>query len=99
MGTSNVGDNKKVSLKPLVSFSYKIGPIINKTKQKIVIVILQWDQTNLTEKNHGIFSMGNHRNTVGFVGIIFQRRTLDKLRFFSTHFVRRKIMFYGMFYS
>ncbi len=50
-------------------------------------------------KIRGIFSMGNQRNYVGFVGIIFQRPTLDKLRFFSTHFVWRKIMFYGMFYG
>jgi hypothetical protein len=55
-----------------------------------------WDQTNLTEKIRGIFSVGNQRNTVGFVGIIFQHPTLDKLRFFSTHFVWSKIMLYGM---
>jgi hypothetical protein len=40
------------------------------------------DLTNLTEKIRGIFSVGNQRNTLGFVGIIFQGPTLDKLRFF-----------------
>ncbi len=58
-----------------------------------------WDQTNLIEKIRGIFSVGNQRNSVGFVGIIFQRPTLDKLRFFCTHFVWRKIMFNGMCYG
>jgi hypothetical protein len=29
------------------------------------------DQTNLTEKFRGIFSVGYQRNSVGFVGIIF----------------------------
>jgi hypothetical protein len=48
------------------------------------------DQTNLTEKFRGIFSVGNQINSVGFVGIIFQRPTLDKLRFFLPILFREK---------
>jgi hypothetical protein len=48
------------------------------------------DQTNLTEKFRGIFSVGNQINSVGFVGIIFQRPTLDKLRFFLPILLREK---------
>jgi hypothetical protein len=33
-------------------------------------------------KKRGIYTLGNQRKTVGFVGIIFQRPTLDNLRFF-----------------
>jgi hypothetical protein len=47
------------------------------------------------KKNHGIYTVGNHKKPMGFFGIIFQRPTLVKLRFFYTHFVPRKIMFYG----
>jgi hypothetical protein len=53
------------------------------------------DQTNLTEKKRWIYTVGYHRKTVGFVSIIFQHPTLDNLQVFSTHFVWRKIMFYG----
>jgi hypothetical protein len=48
------------------------------------------DQTNLTEKFRGIFSVGNQINSVGFVGIIFQRPTLDKLCFFLPILFREK---------
>jgi hypothetical protein len=36
-----------------------------------MVIVLERDQTNYTEKFRGIFSVGKHRNTVGCVGIIF----------------------------
>jgi len=57
------------------------------------------DQTIYTEKFRGIFSVGKHLNTVGCVGIIFPRPTLDKYRYFSAHFVVQKNMFCVIFYG
>jgi hypothetical protein len=37
------------------------------------------DQTNLTKKIRGIFSVGNQRNSVGFVGIIFWHPPNEKI--------------------
>jgi len=57
------------------------------------------DQTIYTVKFRGIYTVGKHRNTVGCVGIIFRRPTLDKYRYFSTHFVVWKTMFCVIFYG
>jgi hypothetical protein len=65
----------------------------------VLIFLNTWDQTIYTEKFRGIFSVGKHRNTVGCVGIIFRRPTLDKYRYFSAHFVVQKNMFYVIFYG
>jgi hypothetical protein len=44
-------------------------------------------------KNRGIYTVGNHKKTVGFFGIIFQRPTLDKLHFCIPILFREKKSF------
>jgi hypothetical protein len=66
---------------------------VEKSLKKIIghmqlfYTVLFGDQTNLTEKIRGIFSVGNQRNSVGFVGIIFRPpQVFSQLCQFSSNF-------------
>jgi len=66
-----------------------------KSKNEEISLMFLRDQTNLTEKICGIFSVGDLKKTVGLFDIIFQHPTLDKLWYLSTQFVLYNFIFYG----
>jgi hypothetical protein len=62
----------------------------NPRKKRTALAVFKGTKQTLQKKNCGIYTVGNHKKTVGFFGIIFQRPTLVTLGFFIPILFREK---------
>jgi hypothetical protein len=75
-----------------VKFDQVINPL-NITPIRKINICINMGPNKPYQKNCGINIVGIYRKSLGFFGIIFQRPTLDKLRYLYNHFVLLKIIF------